>query len=278
MKTLKNKFKIAKTEWLSSPSWDFLWMFPGFWILPLVLCGARIPLKLSCLLGTMALFLGLMYRLKRGDCFCFSRIKVLFSVPFKRFILIPLLILFLTSGFVFIQQLWMPLSIKERVCILAILFFVVNSYRFGINHLGVLSLYRGRSSQQIGTSLKLAEKTYCLVVGGAVLAFSQLYHGVQVVETSLVYHLISRETLMQFFSVIRYLVPVFILKITIGLACAQWKAHVSWPKFFYILSLALQGILAFVLEPLVFLVFWALQYVVVSMGLAVYLEKTTSKD
>ena len=177
-----------------------------------------------------------------------------------RFLWMPGIIVLLTCGFVYAPYWLVPLDPWGKVQVLGTIFFVYNSYHFGIQHYGVLSIYRIRAGQSPHAWLKRYEKYYCLIVGGLMVAIAQVCHGAGVVSDSILYPVVPRILFASAFGILQVVVPAIIVILAAVIYVGEFRTgQVSTPKVVYVTGLTLQGILAYFLEPIPFLILWGVQ-------------------
>lgn len=265
--------------WLRSAAWDGFWMLSGLWLIVPVLGFSRLPGALNGLLIISSLLLWLAHRFATTfTAFCTPAYRGLVREQSARFLVLPALIFILVFGFVFTPEAVIRLDNWAKIQVLGTIFFLYNTYHFGVQHYGVLSIYRGRAGQSSSTGFKRYEKAFCLLVGGVVVAVAQIGHGAEVVQDSLVYKIVERESLGAAFQNFQLAAPVLVLVAAAVFYFHELKEeHPSSPKMLYVAGVAFQAILAWFLEPLPFLILWGVQHWLVSVALAGHMaENDTS--
>ena len=261
-----------RSPWLRSAGWDGFWMLSGLWILVPVLGFSAMPAALHILLVASSLLLWLAHRFATTyNAFCTPAYRSLVREQRGRFLVLPAAIFLLVFGFVFVP---LPLDTWGKVQVLGTIFFVYNTYHFGVQHYGVLSIYRIRRGQNPASGFKRYEKAFCLCVGGVMVAAAQICHGAEVVYDSLIYRVVDREVICSAFAPLQAGVPATIVVLT-GLFCFREfrEEQVSLPKLLYVSALSLQGIMAYFLEPVPFLILWGVQHWLVSVALAAHMAQ-----
>lgn len=134
--------------WLRSAVWDSFWMLSGIWLLAPLVALSGMPAALKGLLIAATLILWLSHRFATTyNAFCTPAYRHLVREQRTRFLAWPLMITLATFGFVFAPGWLIPLDSWGKVQVLGTIFFLYNSYHFGIQHYGVLSIYRIRAGQ-----------------------------------------------------------------------------------------------------------------------------------
>lgn len=264
--------------WLRSPAWDGFWMLSGLWLLlPIALLAGRPqPLTLA-LLGATGLF-WISHRIATlHTAFCVPAYRGLVREQRARFVLLPAAICLAVLAFVYAPAKVVPLDNWGRIQVLGSIFFLYNTYHFGVQHYGVLSIYRIRAGQAPSGWLKGYERVLCLVVGGGLVACAQIGHGAQVVHDSLIYQWVSREEISAATGSLRVAAAVLVVLMSVIYYAGELRMPApSSPKTLYVAGLALQGVLAYFLSPVAFLFLWGIQHWLVSVGLAAHMAQNDS--
>ena len=263
---------MDKKTWLQNPTWDGIWLHSGLWLIPVigVLAIAPQTLILASALATLALWLA--HRIATMfTAFCFSSYRSLVKKYHKRFVIAPLAVMIVTTGFLFVP---LPLSITNRVLFLGTLFFLINTYHFAVQHFGVLTIYRIRSEQRFSAEQRNMERSRCLILGGWCVALGQILHGADVVRESLLAPLTDYS--------LPFYVKIAGVIFAIGIGGVMFnheskQTPSSKGKRLYILGLAAQAALAFILPPLPFLMLWSVQHWLVSIALATHMAESDAQ-
>jgi hypothetical protein len=263
----------ARSPWLRSPFWDSFWMLSGLWLLLPVALFTAAPGALNAALIVATMLLWISHRLATTyTAFCVPAYRDLVRQQRLRFIVLPVAICLLVFAFVYAPRAVVPLDTWGKIQALGTIFFLYNTYHFGVQHYGVLSIYRMRAGQKSTDWLKGYERFLCLAVGGALVALAQVGHGAEVVHDSLVYGALPREAIGAAFSGLRLAAPAVILVLAAVYYAGELRGQArSLPKMLYVAGLALQGILAYLLSPLAFLFLWGVQHWLVSVALAAHM-------
>lgn len=261
--------------WLRSAAWDGFWMLSGIWLLVPLFAFAHTPHVVQGMLIAATLVLWLSHRFATTyNAFCTPAYRHLIRENRVRFLAWPLSAILATCGFVFAPNVLLPLDTWGRVQVLGTIFFLYNSYHFGIQHYGVLSIYRIRAGQGHSGWLKRYEKLFCVMVGTVLVAIAQACHGAEVVYDSIVYNILPRELFLSTFSALRVIAPLIIVVLATVFYVGEFQNKpLSLPKIFYVTGLMLQGILAYSLEPISFLVLWGVQHWLVSVALGAHMAQ-----
>jgi hypothetical protein len=154
------------------------------------------------------------------------------------------------------------------------IFLLFNTYHFGVQHFGVLTIYRLKAAQQLALNVRERERTLCLLLGGVLVLIGQLLHGADVVRESLLYTTIP-ATLS---SIVRIAGIAAVLCGGAILIRDEVQASVtSFPKLLYKTALIAQALAAFILPALPFLILWAVQHWLVSVGLGLHMTGTSAR-
>ena len=264
-----------RNVWLRSASWDGFWMLSGIWLLMPLFVFTRVPHGVQGMLIVATLILWLSHRFATTyNAFCTPAYCSLVRQNRMRFMIWPIAAILSTLGFVFVPNTILPIDTWGKVQVLGTIFFLYNSYHFGVQHYGVLSIYRIRAGQSHSGWLKRYEKIFCIAVGTILVAIAQVCHGAEVVHDSIIYNIFPRELFMSLFGVLRVAAPIIVVILT---AVFYWgesrNKPISLPKILYVTGLMFQGILAYFLEPISFLFLWGVQHWLVSVALGVHMTQ-----
>lgn len=255
-------------------------MLSGIWLLAVLAIFSSAPHFLKTVLVAFTLVLWLSHRFATTfNAFCNPAYRPLLVEQRLRFVIAPILIFLFVFAFIFAPMSIISLDIWSKAQLLATLFFLYNTYHFGVQHYGVISIYRIRSGQNLGAGFKKYEKFYCLVVGSAFVALAQIGHGAEVVQDSMLYRFWSQASFDSLFHALKIIAPITIGVLTVFFYIFEFKSEkVSFPKVLYVASLAIQGVLAYFLEPLAFLILWGVQHWMVSVALAAHMAQNDKSD
>jgi hypothetical protein len=242
--------------------------------------SAVVPGALKSILIVASLILWLSHRFATTySAFCTPAYRSLVNEQRRRFLWLPGVIILLTFGFVYAPTTLVPLDSWAKIQVLGTIFFVYNSYHFGIQHYGVLSIYRIRSGQSPFGWRKHYERFFCLAVGALAVAIAQICHGAEVVGDSIVYHVVPRDLFMSAFGLLQVLVPMIIVILAAVFYVGEFKlGQASLPKVVYAAALMLQGILAYFLDPIAFLLLWGVQHWLVSVALGGHMAQNDTSE
>ena len=266
--------------WLRSAIWDGFWMLSGIWLLVPLWMFSSTPNALKSLLIVATLLLWLSHRFATTyNAFCTPAYRNLVREQRTRFLVWPLMIILATFGFVFAPTWMVSLDSWGKVQVLGTIFFLYNSYHFGIQHYGVLSIYRIRAGQGHAGWLKRYERFFAIAVGTVWVAIAQICHGAEVVQDSIVYNVLPRESFMAAFGVLRGVAPIIVLVLAGVFYVGECRSKpVSFPKVLYVAGLTLQGVLAYFLDPISFLILWGVQHWLVSVALGARMAQNDASE
>ena len=250
-------------------------MLSGLWLLGPLWIFRRAPTTLKGMLIVATLVLWLAHRFATTyNAFCTPAYRGLLREQRTRFLVWPTMIILATFAFVFVPSGWLPLSSWTKIQIMGSTFFLYNAYHFGILHYGVLSIYRIRAGQDHAHWLKRYEKVFCVAVGTVLVALAQICHGAEVVHDSIVYNIVPRESFSPVFGALKVIAPLLVGVLAGLFYVGEFGSRpISVPKVLYVAGLALQGILAYLLEPISFLILWGVQHWLVSVALGAHMAQ-----
>jgi hypothetical protein len=265
--------QATQQMWLRNGVWDSFFLMGGIWLLPVIALFAIIPEHFLLLSLALTGVLWLSHRVATfWTIFCTPSYRTLIAAEPVRFIVVPALVLLLSVAFALSSY---PASPLLRLQIMGTIFILFNTYHFGIQHFGVLTIYRIKAGQQLTNSARDRERTACLLLGGVLVLIGQLLHGADVVRESLFVSAIPTEDI----STLRG------LGIVAALLAGGWTIRdefivspPSVPKIVYKTALTIQAVAAFVLPALPFLVLWAVQHWLVSVGLALQMTSNSTLE
>lgn len=263
----------AQQMWLRNGAWDTFFIMGGIWLLPVVALFSVVPEHFLFLSLALTGVLWLSHRVATfWTVFFTPSYRALIASEPTRFITIPALVLLLSVAFAVGSY---PASPLLRLQIMGTLFIIFNTYHFGIQHFGVLTIYRIKAGQQLSNSARDRERTVCLLLGGSLVLIGQLLHGADVVRESLFAPAVpggETSTLRALGIVIALLVGAWTIRDELT---AQPR---SAPKLVYKAALTIQAVSAFVLPALPFLILWAVQHWLVSVGLALQMTSNSTSE
>lgn len=253
--------------WLRSPGFDWGWLLSGIWLVPVVVLLSRAPAALNSFLVSASLLLWLSHRFATAySAFCMADFKDLVKFQPKRFVGWPVALLAAPFVLVWAPQWLVPMGLWEKAQVMALGFFLFNTYHFGMQHYGVLSIYRVRAGQDPAGRSKGVERHFSLLVGGLLVAIGQIGHGAEVVSDAFEF---SPPGWVGWFGSVRVVAVALVLLATVVALRAEWaESKASLPKAMYITGLGMQGVLAYFLTPVAFLALWGIQHWLVSVALA----------
>ena len=263
-----------RLPWVRSLGWDACWMLSGFWLILLVAALEAIPDGLHLILITATVLLWFAHRIATTyTAFCLSAYRQILREQGERFFVWPAVATLLVCGFVFAPEQPGALDFRTKLLVLGTVFFFGQHVHGGMQHYGVVSIYRMRAGQSHSAPFKRYEQAFCLMVGALMVAIGQIYHGAAVVRGSFISPMLRRILPLDVFAgwgvLVQLIGPLLVVILTIPLLIAECRdQRPSMPKALYAGSVSLQAILAYVMSPLGFLILWSVQHWMVSVALA----------
>lgn len=266
--------------WLRSAYWDGFWMLSGIWLLVILAVYNSAPRILRLIFIILTLILGIAHRFATSfNAFCNPAYRPLLLRQYPRFVLLPIAIFLAVFAFVFMPLSVIPLGLMVKAQILATIFFLYNTFHVGIQHYGVISIYRMRSRQDLSGGFKKYEKLFCLAVGSVLVALAQVGHGAKVVKDSILYRWWPQTSFTALFHFLKIIAPVSIICLTVIFYIFEFRSKkISLPKILYVTGLSAQGVLAYFLQPLSFFILWIAQHWIVSVALAAHMAQNDRSD
>lgn len=263
------------SPWLRSPVWDGFWMLSGLWLLVPALLSPVLPATDQWIIAVAMLVLWLPHRFATAfNAYCLPAYHELIHAQWLRFFVLPAAIFAVTFAFLFLPEGLLPLQLPTRIQVLATAFFIYNSYHFGVQHFGVLCIYGIRAAQPRNPRVKTCERWFCLLVGGLVVCVAQILAGAEIVHDSLMYEALPFEQLHSAMVVTRWIAVPLVVVLTAGLLMVETRnPRRSLPKMLYVAGVGAQGVLAYFLSPLAFLVLWGVQHWLVSVALTALISR-----
>jgi len=246
--------------------WDGFFIMGGLWLVPLLLTFSLLPNEFLLMSLILTSVLWLSHRVATFfTIFCTPTYRGLIAAEPMRFFVVPGVVLLLSVGAALCP---FPESALVRLQILGTIFLLLNTYHFGVQHFGVLTIYRIRGGQRISDAARDSEKRWALVLGGVLVLVGQLLHGADVIQESIFASFVPATSTT---------IPR-ILGIGIALlgGILTLKAELNFtprctPKVLYKVALTIQAVSAFLLPALPFVILWAVQHWLVSVGLALHM-------
>ena len=260
--------KTPGTFWIQGLGWDFFWIFPGIWLLPLVLFLEDLdPIYAA---GVFLFWIG--HRVSSLYLGWFSpSYRPLLHDQRQRFIFIPLGVLLLTGFWLFLPESLLPLPFSLRILSLAMLDYFWGIYHFAAQHFGMLRLYRDLAPGSEDVFEKNRDRWYCLGAAGGLVIFAEVLHGTAILQEDWTGPILTSEVfggqqqqLLQFGLIFSLCWFLFMLQ-------REFRSGGSLPRLLYMLQMGVMVGAAFVLDPFRFLVLWTLQHWMAAVGLVSFL-------
>jgi hypothetical protein len=264
--------KSTQQMWLKNRVWDTIFIMGGIWLLPIIALFSALPQSFLLLSLLLTAVLWLSHRVATFFTIFFTpSYRTLIATEPIRFIVVPTLVLLLSIAFAVSP---FPESPLVRLQFMGTIFILFNTYHFGVQHFGVLTIYRIKAGQQMPDSMRDREKMLCLTLGGALVLIGQLLHGADVVRESLLSVAIPSHDI----SILRGIgIVASLLAGGLSIRDELFVTPSSPPKLVYKIALTIQAIAAFILPALPFLILWAVQHWLVSVGLALQMTSNSAR-
>ena len=260
---------VRSSPWVRSLWWDCFWMMSGLWALVPILALARVPGSVELLVTVTLVTLWLAHR--AGTAYlAFTRpeYRELIRTQYVRFLVIPIATFAVFAFFFFDPLEVVPLTPLAKGKVALTGYFFVNSIHFAYQHYGVASIYRMRGQQRASDLARRLEKLYCVLVAGVVVTVGLVLRGSLVLDSTLLpdYWTTSHAAVALRYA--RVWGPAASIALTGWIVQRELELpRPSLPKTFYLLSVGLQGVLVFWIDPLVFFILWSIQHWLVAIGL-----------
>ena len=157
---------FLKKGWINNFSWDFFWIFSGFWLIPIIMILDN--LELFYVFGVFLFWISHRISSVFIAWTCYAYRPLIFKQWF-RFLCLPLLTFTLILMWFFLPKSLLPLNMNERFIIIAFLDYFWGIYHFSIQHFGFLRLYRFKNKIEEQIIESKLDKFYCLMVGGLII-------------------------------------------------------------------------------------------------------------
>jgi hypothetical protein len=249
--------------------WDAVFIQNALWLLPLALWLAwkspsRGPLDALYFVLTALFWIG--HRLtSTWLAYGTQAYRPLLRAQPVRFIMVPLAVTILCFAILLPPDNALPWTRVERAIALAIVDYAFNTWHFGAQHFGALSLYRARAGRS--QTARRSDRLFALGIGGALIFVADLLAG------SVAYPERWLGPLPAWFAAdqhpIRLAATALLIAATAAMLVAELRAApISLPRILYVLGLA--AMVAVALQPrslFLFLVIWTSQHWVLAVGL-----------
>jgi hypothetical protein len=255
------------------PVWDAIFMQNALWLLLLVLWLAygradpsAGPLDLLYF-GLTALF-WISHRFgSTWLVYATEAYRPLLRAQPLRFIAIPLLVAVLCFAILLPGDAALPWTRAQRVIALAIVDYVFNTWHFGAQHFGALSLYRSRAGRSASRTTRRLDRLFALGVGGALIFIADMLAGSISYPQQWLGPLPAWVVAEQ--APIRFGATALLIVATAAMLVAELRAErISLPRILYVTGLA--AMVAVALQPrslFPFLVIWTSQHWILAVGI-----------
>jgi len=266
----KSRSSIRPHRWVRGPIWDLFWLHGGLWLAPLaVLTSAgwtdpfESPAHLIYLMLAALFWIGHRFSSTWLAWFTTAYADARRAQPLRFFVL-PVCVVAATVGVILAPRGILPGTWIERVIVLGAIDYLLVSYHFAAQHFGILSLYRSRASPRPPPVVRTMDRTFALVVGGAVIVLAELVQGATTLPDAWLGPLADHPSLA--------LLRLPVATLTVLFAGVQlWLARVhtpDLPRTLYILGLTMMALAALFAHPFVFIFCWTAQHWLAAVGLA----------
>ncbi len=151
-------------SWFRSLSWDFTWLLSAYWIFPLFFFLYLQMGDTSYTTMAAMVFIG-----SRLAHIYFSMYLCVGHPAYKevsrenkgRFYVIPALMVFAITLFFSLPETILPQTTDQRFKLYAFATFPYVYWHYALQHYGVISMYRGKAGQQLGSFHRSFEKWFC---------------------------------------------------------------------------------------------------------------------
>ncbi|MBA2961922.1 hypothetical protein GON04_20575 [Ramlibacter sp. MAH-25] len=264
---------MARARWIRSPTWDLVWVLNALWLAPLVLLlerayGDARNSPLDWLFFVLAVPLWFGHRISSAWlAYTTPGYRPLLRSQRRRFVALPLAIALACFGVLLAPDSVLPVPLEQRVVCLAVLDYLLVSHHFAAQHVGLLSLYRGRAGRPSDATTRRLDRWFALVVGGGFVVLANALAGSIAFQDRWIDPLLG-EALSQ--TVVQALATgslVLVLTLTALMLAVELRSpQPSVPRVAYVVSVATMVLLGF-LHPFLFLVLWSVQHWSAAMGL-----------
>jgi len=271
---------MARAGWIRGPVFDGFFMLSGLWLAPAAiylgeteLDPARGLMNDGYLVLTALFWIG--HRVSSAYmAYCTSAYRPLLRSQRTRFVWVPVSIAALVFLFLVPEGGW-PWTRTERLMALVIVDFVLIAYHFAAQHYGIMSLYRVRAGQPRTKAAKVVDRTFALVVGGALVIVVDSMLGSESHQDVWLHGWAPPEMLESGFDTFAVVGTIVVVAFTLVVVVMERRTgRASVPRTLYVLSVSLVVLTAFWAHPFVFVVLWTVQHWTAAMGLAVLVART----
>jgi hypothetical protein len=254
----------SRSPWVGGPLWDLAFLHCALWLLPLALLLAQNSTALDALYFAITALFWIGHRIgSTWLAYATEAYRPLLRAQPVRFLVVPLVVALGCFALLLPPDAALPWTRAQRVIALAIIDYAFNTWHFGAQHFGVLSLYRGRSSAT--KAARRRDRWFALGVGGALIVVADALVGAIAYPEQWLGPLPALVAAHQ--HTIRFAATALLVAATAAMLLAEWRIR-SLPRVLYILGLA--AMVAVALQPrslFLFLAIWTSQHWILALGL-----------
>jgi hypothetical protein len=257
------------SPWVRGPVWDAVFIQNALWLLPVVLWLAQVRAgALDAFYFALTALFWIGHRLtSTWLAYTTQAYRPLLKAQPIRFIAVPVLVTAACFAILLPPDAALPWTRGERAIVLAIVDYAFNTWHFGAQHFGALSLYRGRAGRSASRTTRRIDRLFALGIGGALIFVADLLAG------SVAYPERWLGALPAWFAAeqhpIRLCATALLIAATTAMLVAELRApRPSLPRILYVLGLA--AMVAVALQPrslFLFLAIWTSQHWILAVGL-----------
>lgn len=258
--------RVDPRGWVKSAAWDGAFLLSGLWLAPVAWLLARgaprvdeSPAAFAYFLLAIPLWIG--HRLSSSFlAYCTVGYRPLLATQRARFVVAPIFTAVLVFAFLLPPDAALPWTRVERVALLVVADYALNTWHFAAQHFGVLSLYRTRAGRAADRATRAADRLFALVVGGGAVLAAEIVAGAAFLPAA--------WTAVPVVEAARAAVRVVGTALVVGGAIASAVRAPSVPRTLYVGNVAVMVLAAYWLDPFLFLFVWTVQHWTAASGLA----------
>jgi hypothetical protein len=254
-----------RAPWVRGPLWDLAILQSALWLVPLALLLARSSAALDALYFAITALFWIGHRLASAWlAYATEAYRPLLRAQPVRFLIVPFVVALGCFALLLPPDAALPWTRVQRVIALAIVDYLFNTWHFGAQHFGVLSLYRGRAG--LGAGVRRRDRAFALGVGGVLIVVADALAGAIAYPEQWLGPLPALVAAHA--QAIRFAAEALLVVATAAMLAADWRRR-SLPRLLYILGLG--AMVAVALQPrslFLFLAIWTSQHWILAVGLS----------
>jgi hypothetical protein len=252
-----------RSPWVRGPLWDAVFLQSALWLLPLALLLVRNSSALDALYFAITALFWIGHRIgSTWLAYATEAYRPLLRAQPVRFLVVPVFVALGCFALLLPPDAALPWTRAQRVIVLAIADYVFNTWHFGAQHFGALSLYRGRAH---AAAARRRDRFFALGVGGGLVVVADALAGAIAYPEQWLGPLPALIAAHQ--QPIRLAAGAVLLAATAAMLLAERRSR-SLPRVLYIVGLA--AMVALALQPrslFLFLAIWTSQHWILALGL-----------